>query len=426
MLQSSGGYPQRLLCAIIRVMISREAIKNRFLRYVSYDTMSDPSLAGVQRPTTDGQSVLQKELIREMDALGLKTYLGEEKVAMGTLEGNAPGIPVAFMAHVDTADDVPGNGVRPRVISSYDGSVITLENGVVIDPADEPDLLRYTGSEIITSDGTTLLGSDDKAGIAIIMTLLEHLHDHPEIPHPLIEVFFTPDEETGTGMDMFPYDRMVSKRCYTIDGSSEGEIEAECFNAASLHIIVEGDAVHPGSGRGRIHNAAVAASSLVASLPSSESPEATDGRFGYYGVESISGNMTRAEISLFLRDFDFAGLERRIGAVEAAARGVELLHSVRISISSCVQYRNMKEANDLHPEAMDAVRIAAERTGIAISEKSIRGGTDGARLAEKGIPCPNIFTGGHSLHSLSEWVAVLAMGSSADLLLAIVEEGVEG
>ena len=403
-------------------MIPREAIRNRFLRYVSYDTMSDSSMVGKRRPTTEGQEALQRALIEELEELGLRTYYGEEKVVMGTLDGNAPGIPLALMAHVDTSDAVEGNGVRPRVISSYDGSPIVLD-GAVIDPSSDPDLLDYIGSEIITSSGDTLLGSDDKAGIAIILAVLEKIVSDG-IPHPTIEVFFTPDEETGSGMDAFRYGRMVSKRCYTIDGEREGEVETECFNAASVSIRISGDVVHPGSGRGRIHNAATAACHIVSSLPSSESPEATDGRYGYYGVDSISGTAGEASVSLFLRDFDFTELERRIEAVKAAARSAELLYRVRADVSADIQYRNMKEANILHPEPYEAIRRAAGRIGQALDERIIRGGTDGARLAERGIPSPNIFTGGHNLHSCREWVAVEAMGRAADLVLAIVEEGV--
>ena len=405
-------------------MIPREAIRDRFLRYVSYDTMSDPAMVGKRRPTTAGQEELQRALIAELEELGLRTYYGEEKVVMGTLEGNVSGTPLALMAHVDTSDAVKGNGVRPRVISSYDGSPIVLD-GVTIDPSSDPDLLDYIGSEIITSSGDTLLGSDDKAGIAIILSVLERIVSE-DIPHPTIEVFFTPDEETGSGMDAFPYERMVSKRCYTIDGAREGDVETECFNAASISIRIEGSVVHPGSGRGRIHNAVTAACHIVTALPASESPEATDGRYGYYGVDSVSGDAGEAAVSLFLRDFDFQELERRIEAVKAAVRSAELLYRVRASVSVDMQYRNMREANVLHPEAHEAIYRAAERIGLTLNERIIRGGTDGAWLAERGIPSPNIFTGGHNLHSCREWVAVEAMGRAADLVLAIVEEGVTG
>lgn len=399
----------------------KEALCSRFIRYTAFDTMSDQSLAGKVRPTTEGQEKMLLALSDEMRKLGLEVYYGEEKVLMGVLEGNGAEGSVAFMAHVDTASDVPGNGVRANLIKSYDGSPIVLD-GVTIDPAEDPDLLKYVGSGIITSDGNTLLGSDDKAGVAIIMTALSYLSEHKEIHHPRVEVFFTPDEETGTGADRFPYERMRSSVCYTIDGEAEGEIEAECFNAASARIEIEGTASHPGSGRGRICNAAVAASHIAVMLPASQSPEATDGRYGYYAVSSIEGSMEKASITITLRDFDEDGLRNRIETVKAAARAVELLYSVMAEAAITMQYRNMGAMNAEHPEAMDAIRRSAERNGIAITEKIIRGGTDGARLAEKGIACPNIYTGGHNIHSRSEWIAVDAMESSLRLVLGIIED----
>ncbi len=378
-------------------------------------------MSGRKRPTTDGQEKLLLALCDEMKELGLDVYYGEEKVAMGVLESNGPEGSVAFMAHVDTADAVPGNNVKARKIDSYDGSPI-VPDGVVIDPEDDPDLLRYIGSGIITSDGTTLLGSDDKAGVAVIMAALAHLASHEDIKHPRIEVFFTPDEEIGAGVDAFPFSRMKSGICYTVDGGAEGEIETECFNAASVDISLEGTACHLGSGRGKICNAAVAAAAIALSLPSSQSPESTDGHFGYYAVDSIEGTMEHARLSILLRDFDYGMLQRRIEAVRKAAEAVEMLHSVKVDVVARIQYRNMKEVNSSHPEALDAIMRSAGRKGIQIREEAIRGGTDGARLAERGIASPNIFTGGHNLHSRKEWIAVKAMEASLSLVLGIIEE----
>lgn len=406
---------------ICSVMECRKALLDRFIRYTAFDTMSDPSQDGKRRPTTEGQEKLLLSLCDELSSLGLDVYYGAEKVVMGTLDANGAEGAVAFMAHVDTADAVEGNGVKANVIESYDGSEIVL-SGVSISPEKDTDLSRYIGSEIITSDGTTLLGSDDKAGVAIIMTALEYLVSHKEIRHPRIEVFFTPDEEIGAGVDEFPYERMKAKVCYTVDGEAEGEIETECFNAARVDIKISGDVCHLGSGRGKIHNAALAASAIAVSLPSSESPEATDGHFGYYALDSIKGNMEKAELSILLRDFDMESLERRIEAVRRSVSAVEALHSVRTDVSVKVQYRNMKSVNDADPRAMDAIRRSAGKLGIDIKEKAIRGGTDGARLAEHGIASPNIYTGGHNLHSLTEWVALRAMESSLSLVLGIIEE----
>lgn len=395
-------------------MISKDILRDRFIRYTAFDTMSD-STTGL-RPSTKGQEVLLLALKEELEALGLETYYGEEKVLMGVLEATAPGTPVAFMAHVDTANAVPGNGVKARIHRAYDGSPIELE-GITL--SDE-ELKDYIGDEIITSDGTTLLGSDDKAGIAIIITALEKIIEDGR-KHPRIEVYFTPDEEIGCGIDVFPFERMKASVCYTIDGESEGEIEDECFNAASVTVTIDGDAAHLGSGRGRIHNAGVAAARIATLLPSSESPESTDGRYGYYAVEEIHGTMEHARLEIFLRDFDYDNLLRRIDGVKSAAESVGKLYSVRVSINQRIQYRNMKEANDSNPESMERIWKCAEKLGIKLTKKAIRGGTDGSRLAEKGIASPNIFTGGHHLHSRTEWIAVGAMAKSASLVYLLME-----
>ena len=398
-----------------------KGIRDRFLGYTAFDTMSDASACGIRRPTTEGQEKLLEHLAGELEALGLDVYYGEEKVVMGTLKGNAPGVPVAFMAHVDTADDVPGNGVKARVWEDYDGSDIVLD-GAVIRRSENPDLARYIGGTIITSDGTTLLGSDDKAGVAIIMEALSYIVSHPDILHGDIEVFFTPDEETGSGMDSFPYDRIRSRICYTVDGGAEGGVETECFNAASAVLTIHGSPTHFGDARGKLRNAVTAASALVSALPGSESPEATDGRYGYYCAESISGTAAEAKVGILIRDFTSEGFEHRIETVKALSHSIGLLYGVRIDSDISVSYRNMAEANKLEPKAMEAVDAAARRLSIDLKKEIIRGGTDGARLAEKGVSCPNLFTGGHNLHSLTEWVAVEAMEHGAELLVAIVEE----
>ena len=263
-----------------------EGLRERFLDYVSYDTMSDASKCGECRPTTEGQERLMLHLRSSLEAMGLETYFGPEKVLMGTLRGIPELPPVAFMAHVDTADDVPGNGVRPVIHENYDGGDIVLGD-LVIKASDNPDLQKYRGGTVITSDGTTLLGADDKAGAAAIMEALSCLVSHPEIRHPDIEVFFTPDEETGSGMDSFPYERMKAAACYTLDGGREGEVETGCFNAARAGITVHGRACHLGEARGKLRNAAAAAAAIVMSLPHSESPEASDGDFGYFCPDEI-------------------------------------------------------------------------------------------------------------------------------------------
>lgn len=398
-----------------------DSVRDRFIRYTTYDTMSDGNASGNRRPTTEGQEELLLVLKKELEELGLETYYGEEKVVMGVLKGNSSGTTIGFMAHVDTADDCNGNGVKAKVWSNYDGGVIELEDGVVLDPEKDKDLLLYKGKEIITSDGTSLLGSDDKAGVAIIMEALKYLVEHPEVKRPDIEVYFTPDEETGSGMDMFPYDRLKSKCCYTVDGEAEGEVELECFNAATVEILLKGVSIHLGSARGTMVNAVTMASHIVTSLPQAESPEATDGRYGYYCPLVLEGTATEAKLSVFIRDFDMEKFQHRIESVEKIVAAVEALYGGEIKANVSVSYHNMAEANKKNPGAIEAVYSASQKLGLAISEEIIRGGTDGARLAETGVACPNLYTGGHNLHSLKEWIAVDAMSNSINLCLGIID-----
>ena len=398
-----------------------DSVRDRFIRYTTYDTMSDGNASGNRRPTTEGQEELLLVLKKELEELGLETYYGEEKVVMGVLKGNSSGTTIGFMAHVDTADDCNGNGVKAKVWSNYDGGVIELEDGVVLDPEKDKDLLLYKGKEIITSDGTSLLGSDDKAGVAIIMEALKYLVEHPEVKRPDIEVYFTPDEETGSGMDMFPYDRLKSKCCYTVDGEAEGEVELECFNAATVEILLKGVSIHLGSARGTMVNAVTMASHIVTSLPQAESPEATDGRYGYYCPLVLEGTATEAKLSVFIRDFDMEKFQHRIESVEKIVSAVEALYGGEIKANVSVSYHNMAEANKKNPGAIEAVYSASQKLGLAIREEIIRGGTDGARLAETGVACPNLYTGGHNLHSLKEWIAVDAMSNSINLCLGIID-----
>lgn len=400
-----------------------KGVSARFLDYTTYDTMSDPSKAGIERPTTPGQVVLQKALIRQLEELGLEVTYGDESVVHGILRSNTPGAPaVGFMAHVDTADDVMGNGVK-AICHDYKGGDIALPGGPVIRTADNPDLEDYIGGTVITSDGTTLLGADDKAGVAIIMEAMAYLVAHPGLPHGDVEVFFTPDEETGAGMDRFPYHEQLSKVCYTLDGGEEGGIESECFNAATVAIKIHGVSTHLGSARGRLVNALKVASVITDALPHSESPEATDGHYGYYHVGAVNGTNVEASMEIYIRDFDSAGFDFRIKALQDLAHAVAQVYHASIDVDVHVSYRNMDAANAAHPECLETVRRAAARLGISVRDEIIRGGTDGARMAEKaGVPCPNLFTGGHNFHSLVEWVAVDAMSRSVNLVLGIVEE----
>ena len=398
----------------------KKQMTDRFIRYTKFDTMSDPELCGVKRPTTDGQIAMLEALKKELEELGLETYFGKEFVVKGTLKGNVDAPTIGFMAHCDTASDVNGNNVKAQYHENYDGSDIVLKDGIVI-PAGEL-LKSYKGTDIITSDGTSLLGADDKAGVTVIMQMVSYLVSHPEVKHGDIEVFFTPDEETGSGMDMFPYDGMKSVACYTVDGGTEGEIETECFNAATVSVTFHGNSIHLGSARGILVNAVTMASALVSSLPQAESPEATDGRYGYYCPLDFNGDGVTANVKVYIRDFDMPSFERRIECVRKLAESIAFIYHGEVDVDVHVSYHNMAEVNKKSPKATEAIYAAAEKIGIHVEDELIRGGTDGARLAEtSGVPSPNLFTGGANYHSLREWLSVDGLYNSYRLVLAMVD-----
>ena len=403
------------------MLVFNESLRKRFIGYTVYDTMSDGENAAKVRPSTPGQEVLLLELKKELEEMGLETYYGDEKVVMGTLKGNSGTKTVGFMAHVDTASDCEGNGVKAKVWKDYDGGKIVLDGGTVLDPETDKDLLLYKGGEIITSDGTTLLGSDDKAGVAIIMEMLQYFVSNPEVKRPNIEVYFTPDEETGRGMDRFPHDRLKSRCCYTVDGGPEGQLETECYNAASVFIKIHGVSIHLGDARGRLVNAVTVGSKIVSALPQAESPEATDGRYGYYCPYSFKGGTAEAELVVVIRDFDREKFETRIANTESIAKTVGRAYGAEVEVETKISYRNMAEANRNDPSSTEAVYAAAEKLGLVLHDELIRGGTDGARLAETGVAAPNLFTGGHNLHSKSEWVALDAMNRSTNLCIEIAK-----
>ncbi len=383
--------------------------------------MSDASMVEERRPSTYGQEELLRKLVQELEDIGLDAYYGKEGYVKGVLKGNCDGSAIAFMAHVDTASDVMGNGVK-AVVHDYEGGDIGLSGSVVIKAEENGDLSRYIGSKIITSDGSTLLGADDKAGIAIIMSAVKFLSENKDIKHPDIEVYFTSDEETGCGMDGFPYDVIKAEACYTVDGEEEGLIETECFNAASLTIKVRGNSIHFGSARGKLVNAITVLSHIISAIPQAESPEATDSRYGYYGVDSISGSVVEAEASMLIRDHDLDIFNRRIEAVKKIASSIGFIYKAEVDVDVRVSYYNMANVNSRNPKAVERIFSAASRLGICVKESLIRGGTDGARIAENaGISSPNIYTGGHNLHSLREWVALDAMNSAANLVLEIAK-----
>lgn len=404
----------------------KQEVLDRFLRYVQVDTMSDESIADKKHPSTPGQWDLLRMLEGELKGLGLKdVVLDEYGYLLARLDATEEGLPsIAFCSHVDTADDVEGNHVRPRVVEKYDGKDIKLNDEYSIVAADNPELARYVGSTIITSSGDTLLGCDDKGGVAEIMTAVSYLVKHPEIKHGEIEILFSPDEETGCGMDFFDASRLHAKALYTVDGGTRYEVELECFNAATVKVHFSGVSYHLGAARGRMVNALTMASAFINAIPQAESPEATDGRYGYYCAQNASGNATDMDITVYLRDFDYDGLLRRIEVLENLGRTIELLYvGGKVTVDSKISYLNMGEAAKKDPWAVEAIFKAGKVLGQPLHTEIIRGGTDGSRIAQiKGIACPNLYTGGHNYHSRFEWAALDAMNDSVALIIEIARQ----
>ncbi|NLL25196.1 MAG: Peptidase T [Spirochaetes bacterium ADurb.Bin315] len=411
-------------------MITRlkEDILKRFLRYVQVDTMSDDRVVDTKRPSTDGQWDLLKMLASELVELGVDdVHIDEKGIVIAKIPSNMKkAVPVVgFMAHVDTADDVPGNGVKPRVIEKYDGGDIPLNEEHSIVAAENPELSDYVGETLVVTDGTTLLGSDDKAGIAEIMSAVRHLMEHPEIEHGGINIIFTSDEETGAGMDGFPYEKLDCEYCYTVDGGRRFEIQSECFNAVTVKVGFEGVSYHLGAARGRMVNALTMASAFIGALPQAESPEATDGRYGYYCAHTIEGSIRHVDLTVYLRDFDLENLDRRIEVLKGLARTIEGLYpGGKVDLQAKHIYYNMAQIAKDKPIALDTLFAAGKALGFELKNEVIRGGTDGSRMAnEAGIPCPNIFTGGYNVHSRYEWAALPAMVDATRLILKIIELG---
>ena len=395
----------------------------RFLNYVRYDTES--SRRSEETPSTPGQWDLAKALRDELLAFGLEDVkITEHCYVIARLppspgRENAPC--VGFLAHLDTASDVSGKDVKPQLVQNYDGGKIALSGGLCLDPAKEPDLAAHKGKAIIHSDGTTLLGADNKAGIAEIMAAAEYLVTNPQIAHGPVEIIFTPDEETGKGLPEFPLEEIKSVACYTVDGGPVGEIESECFNAWKADIEFHGKVIHVGQARGKLANAALMACTFATLLPRAESPEATDGYYGYYCPMEISGDLENAALEVFLRDFDADGMKRRLDALETFAKTVEAqFPEGKIVVKTQPQYYNMKSRIDEKPDVLDRLKKAMCGAGLEWRLKPIRGGTDGSRLTELGIPTPNIFTGGRNFHSRLEWASVSEMCAASKVIIELI------
>ena len=396
----------------------------RFVHYVRFWTESDRHIE--MTPSTLGQWDLARALQDELRGLGVKDVeLTPHCYVIARIppsDGCEHAPSIGFLAHIDTAGDVSGKDVQPHLLRNYNGEKIELSAGLALDPAIEPDLAVQKGKALIHTNGETLLGADDKAGVAEIMAAVEFLVTHPDIIHGPIEIIFTPDEETGKGLPQFPLDKIKSVACYTLDGGPMGEIETECFNAWKADVEFHGKVIHIGTARGILANAALMAASFTVMLPRSESPEATDGYYGYYCPMELTGDLENAQLEVYLRDFERSGIDRRLAALEAIAKAVEAqFPGGQVVVKPCPQYYNMKEKINEQPQVFRRLQAALDNAKIEWRLVPIRGGTDGSRLTELGIPTPNIFTGARNTHSRLEWVAVNEMCAACRVIIELIK-----
>lgn len=402
-----------------------EKVVERFLRYVKYDTKSKEDV--VDFPSTPGQLVFLKDLAYELKALGMKDiYQDEHGYVFATLPSNTEkNVPViGFIAHVDTSPEISGKDVNPKIVEDYDGQDIVLndEHRVILSPNEFPELKNYIGQTLITTDGTTLLGADDKAGVAEIITAMEYLINHPEIPHGTIRVGFTPDEETGRGTDFFDVKKFNADFAYTIDGGALGELEYECFSGAKAIITIKGKSTHPGSAKGVMKNAVSIGVELASMLPQDETPEATEGYQGFYHINHFEGRVDGAVLKYIIRDFDRSELEKRKKFIKNVVERINEKYGPGTATMELKdQYYNMREIIDQHKHIVDTAFKAMEALNIKPVVTPIRGGTDGARLSFMGLPCPNLFTGGHNYHGRFEYIPVQSMKKSVDVILKIID-----
>lgn len=401
----------------------QKKLLNRFLEYTKIWTTSDSANADAQIfPSTENQNLFAQKLKEELLSLGLENVQVTEKsyvyAVLKATRGfeNSPSF--CLLSHLDTSEEVSGKNVNPQVFENYDGSLISLEN-ISIDSSFDEELLKIANTDdtLITTDGTTLLGADDKAGIAEIITAVEFLIQN-EIPHGDIEILFSPDEETGHGMDFVPLNLLKSKHAYTVDGGSLGELETECFNASSATVTFFGKSTHTGTARKqKMINAVMMASKFLENLPHTEFPETTDGYEGFFAPIEISGSVEKAQVYILLRDFEEGGIEKRIFQIKKIAESVEFTTGGKVSVQIKEQYKNMKNVLEKSPQTVELLKKAYENSGITPNFIPIRGGTDGSRLSEMGIPTPNIFTGGHNFHSRFEWASLNQMTQAANVLI---------
>jgi tripeptide aminopeptidase len=399
-----------------------EDAAERFLRYVRIDTRSDED--SDTYPSTPGQLDLLRLLRDELEQIGLADVAMDEHgyvtaTLPATVDREIPTI--AYFAHVDTAREVSGAGVSPQQVRYEGGEIALGDSGQAIRPGESPQLENHVGHELITTDGTTLLGADDKAGVAEIMAAVAYLVAQPDIPHGTVKVAFNPDEEVGRGVVHFPVESFGATVAYTVDGSTAGELQAETFSGAQVRMHIHGRAIHPGWAKGELVNAIKLAGEILSRLPQDGlSPETTDGREGYVHPVLVDGDSSEAELRFIVRDFENDRLDEHMAFLRALAEEVAAGEPrCSIEVEERIQYRNMRDALAPHPEIVANLEEAIRRVGLEPKQTSIRGGTDGSALTEMGLPTPNIFTGGHDAHSEREWICVEDMGLAAATLVEL-------
>lgn len=403
---------------------SMDQIVNRFLKYVSFDTQSDE--ASSSTPSTEKQFRLAEYLVEELRAIGLEEVeMDTQGYVYATLPSNVEhAVPtIGFIAHIDTSPDASGANVQPRIVQNYDGTDIVLdaEAGIVTTVEKFPELLRHVGEDLIVTDGHTLLGADDKAGIAEIVSAMAYLVQHPEVKHGRVRVAFTPDEEIGRGAHQFDVERFGCEWAYTMDGGEVGELEFENFNAASARIDITGVSVHPGFAKDKMVNAARLATELVQKMPAAEVPEATTGYEGFFHLTGLSGSVERATLNFIIRDHDRERFEARKAMLRGLVQGMNLKYGYEaIALQLDDTYYNMREKVEPVMHIIDIAREAMEAAGVEPQIKAIRGGTDGAQLSFMGLPCPNVFAGGLNFHGPHEFLPIPNLKKACEVVINIV------
>jgi peptidase T len=396
---------------------------DRFLRYVKFDTESDENTGTT--PSTPGQLVLAKQIVEELKAIGLEDIsLDERAYIMATLPANTTKqVPViGFVAHLDTSPDLSGKDVTPRVVNYTGGDILlNKEDNIVLSPKMFPELTNYIGQDIVVTNGKTLLGADDKAGVSAIISAMVYLKNHPEITHGKIRIGFTPDEEIGQGADHFDVEKFGCEWAYTIDGGQIGELEYENFNAAAAKIHFKGLNVHPGTAKNKMQNASLLALEFASSLPAEERPEKTTGYEGFFHLIQMSGSVESASLSYIVRDHDRTLFEKKKELLQSLVDQMNAKYPESISLELRDQYYNMREVVEPKKYIVDLAFEAMTQIGVKPIVKPIRGGTDGARLSFMGLPCPNIFAGGHNFHGRYEFLPVSSLQKSMETIIKIAE-----